>query len=190
MDLVLMLHSVESFFTQIEYYVNTLVVMLVILLAGFIVGRIVDRLVRKIFLRLELDNVVTKLIGFRRNYARATKTTIVNLIYIVTILLALRQIHADRIVVAFVLGLFLFIICVSVLLTGIEAIPNILAWLKLRKRISVGDRITVADPTGNIKGTVTKLMPTDTHVQLSKGDVVFLPNNELLHTHVTKRSRS
>jgi len=164
-------------FDKISLYVNTLVIGLVILLGGFILGRIVDLVLYKSFLKLKFDDRCYAIFGVRRNYARATRNTLVYAIYVLTLYFTLKQLRLNTIAITLVLGLLLIIAFVSAIFAGIEVIPHFVGRWRLHQRgITEGVRIEVQDVSGTVKGVVDRITLSDFQIKRPGGDVLSYPN--------------
>ena len=169
-------------FQQFSGYLNTVVIALVILLGGFIFGRLVDRALHKLLLRIQLDTRVSRIVGARRNYARASRTTLVYVIYVMTIFLALEKLKLDVIATTFVLIMFVFIILVSFVLAGVEFLPHVIGRWQLRSRsLEKGMRVE--------KGTIVGVTLFDLRVKRPNGDILFYPTAMLPRVKLKKYRR-
>ncbi len=177
-------------FQQFSGYLNTVVIALVILLGGFIFGRLVDRALHKLLLRIQLDTRVSRIVGARRNYARASRTTLVYVIYVMTIFLALEKLKLDVIATTFVLIMFVFIILVSFVLAGVEFLPHVIGRWQLRSRsLEKGMRVEITDSSGTVKGTIVGVTLFDLRVKRPNGDILFYPTAMLPRVKLKKYRR-
>ena len=188
MALGTLLSEAEQVFQNVSFYLNKVVIALVIILVGFIIGKIIESMLRRLFIRIDLDERMTRMFKARRNYARAIRRSIVRLIYFVTVLIALNTLSALEEVITVVLILVVFIVLASWVLAGIDIIPNLLARGSLsRKRVTVGDEITLAHSTGLIQGTIVDMTLTDVRIKRKNGDLFFIPNAAFLDSVVKKK---
>lgn len=190
MALADILLKAETMFQDVSFYLNKIVIVLVIIFAGLILGKIVESVLRRLFVRLEVDERLTELFKARRNYARAIRRTIVRVIYIATVAYALYELSVLREVFVVLAVIFIFIIGVSWALAGIDVIPNITARIDMRRRrIGVGDEITVHHKTGTIQGTIVDITLTDVRVRRRNGDLFFIPNAVFLRESLVRKHR-
>jgi hypothetical protein len=178
----------DVLFSSVREYLNAFVIALVILLSGFILARIADRLSFKLFVAVSFDDFCYSIFRRRRNYARATRGTIVNIMYLVTLYFALQQLRVERVALLFAVGLLAFIVLVSLVLAAAETLPNVVSRFRLRNiGIRKGDTIIIHDVAGKLKGKVTAIRLIEVELKRNDGDVFFYPNVGLLRTRVTKR---
>jgi small-conductance mechanosensitive channel len=185
-----LLLDAEIVFQDISFYLNKIIIALVIILVGFIIGKIAEGMLRRLFAKIELDERLTRMLKARRNYARAIRRTIVRVIYIITVLIALNTLSAFEEVIAVLLILAVFIILASWFLAGMDIVPNLLARGALkRKRIGVGDEITLVHETGVIQGIVVDMTLTDVRIKRKNGDLFFIPNSVFINNIIKKNRR-
>lgn len=178
----------DAFFQSVVGYLNTVVTALVILLSGFIAGRLVDRAMHKLLLRLNFDDICYTLFGARRNYARATRRTIVYMIYLVTAYFVLLHLSLETFALVLVLSVLVLIVLVSAVLASIDIVPNIVGRRQLlRMGIDEGSRVNIRDDTGSFTAKIQQVTFIDTHLKRSNGDVIFYPNAALLKAKITKK---
>jgi small-conductance mechanosensitive channel len=181
----------ESIFASMSFYLNKVIIALVIILAGFIIGKIVESILRNIFARIDIDERLTKAFNARRNYARAIRRTIVRIIYVVAIIIALKQVALLVPVITMLEFLAVVVLLISVALTGVDVVPNLAARAALRhKRLMVGDDIVFTDETGVIQGTIIDMTLIDVRIRRRNGDVFFIPNAAFLKHSITKKRKA
>lgn len=177
------------YFGRFSGYLNALVISLVILLSGFIVGRLTDRALRKLFLRMDLDDRLARLLRRRRNYARATRRTLVFAIYLASIYFALRELSADRLAITAITAILVLTALVSLALTAVEIAPNLAGRAHLARRgVTEGEVIMVRDEHGEMKGRVVRITLTDVQLRRANGDMVFYPTAAMLSAKVTRKA--
>jgi small-conductance mechanosensitive channel len=178
----------DAFFQEIAGSLNTVVITLVILLFGFVVGKIIDRVLRRLLADLRIDDVGVRWFKARRNYARTLRHTIVRIVYLATVLLALYWLSMLRIVLWLFVAAVILVGFISAVLAGVDIIPNISGAFALRrKRIQIGDDVTIIDKSGMVSGTIVEMTLLDVHVRRHNGDVFFLPNSAVVNDRVVKR---
>ncbi len=188
MDIGSVIAGAERVFNYISGWVNELVIALVILLVGFIVGRLFDRVLHRLFLHIKFDDYCFKLFRRRRRYAHATRRFIVRLTYIIAIVIALARLNADKIVITLVLAILILIFIFSMVLTGMDIIPNLMARWRLRHRkIGVGDNIEVKGPSGMVKGKVEDINFLEVQIKRRNGDLIFIPLSAFVKNRIKKR---
>lgn len=177
-------------FQLIEDPLNAFVIALVILLSGSVIGRIADRLLFKVLRQVSYEDRVARLLKTRRNYERATRRSIVYLIYILTVYLALAQLGLVGTLAAAVLVLFIFAAMTTVVLAAVEVMPALRIRAKLKRRgIGKGDVVRIADPSGTLTGRVAKLSLIEVQMQRGDGETIFYPLVALSTVPITKRRR-
>jgi small-conductance mechanosensitive channel len=183
-----LLQGAEELFARIAPSVNEVVIALVILLFGFVIGKIVESLLRYVFSRANVDERLAKMFKAQRNYARAIRRTIVRLIYLITVLLALQSVNLLGPVWVVLLALGVLVVLVSVVLAGLEVVPNIMGRAAiLNKRLRVGDEILLYDQTGAIQGTIVDMTWSDVRIKRKNGDLFLIPNATFLRERVVKQ---
>jgi small-conductance mechanosensitive channel len=190
MAIIDVLSQAEQLFKSVSFYLDKLFIALVIILVGFIIGKIVESVLRYLFVQISLDDRLTKAFKAKRNYARAIRRTIVRIIYIATVLIALDKLSLVDPVFTLVTFLAVVVILISLVLAGMDVVPNIVARASLRrKRIAVGDEVIVNDKAGQIQGTIVDITMTDVHVKRRNGDLLFIPISVFLKENVMRRRR-
>lgn len=182
--------NAETTFQDVSFYLNKVVVVLVIILFGFIIGKIAESILRRLFVQLDVDERLTRMFKARRNYARAIRRTIVRIIYVLTILVALDRLAVLEEAYAVLLFLVAVTALISIVLAGTDVVPNIIARSSLAKRkIKVGQEISLAHPTGFIQGVIVDMTLTDVRMKRRNGDLFFIPNAVFLEAIVRKRAK-
>jgi small-conductance mechanosensitive channel len=178
----------QTTFQDVSFYLNKVVIVLVIILCGFILGKIMESLLRSLFMKMNVDERLTKIFHAKRNYARAIRRTVVRIIYICTVIIALNKLAVVREVFVVLLVLVLFVVITSWVLAGIDVIPNLLARGSLhRRKITVGDEIVLTHPTGTLQGTIVDMTLTDVRLKRRNGDLLFIPNAVFLKESVVRK---
>lgn len=181
----------EALFAQVSVYLNVVVIALAILLGGFIIGKVIESIMRASLSRIGFDDRLARMFGARRNYARATRRTVVRLIYLAAVLLALDRLSLMRPVLIVTLCLAVVVVIISLVLAGLDVIPNIAARADLRgKGIVVGDDVVYADQNGVVHGTIIDMTLTDIRIRRANGDIFFIPNSAFLNRSVTKKRKT
>jgi small-conductance mechanosensitive channel len=178
----------ERLFAEVSPYVNAVVIALVILLIGFILGKILESFLRYAFTKLKVDERLTRLFSNQRNYSRAIRRTIIRLIYLAAVLLALHRLSLATPALIAVIALIILVVMISLVLAGLDIVPNIVARGQLRARgIIVGDELIYTDHNGVVQGTVVEMTFFEVRVRRRNGDLLFIPNAAFLNQSVTKR---
>jgi small-conductance mechanosensitive channel len=182
------LQSSEALFGRIAPAINELVVAIVIVLFGFVIGKILENVLRFLSARYRLDERLAKTFGAQRNYSRAIRRSVVRIIYLVAIIIALDRVALLRPVWLALLGLALCVVIVSLVLAGIEVVPNLFGRAAVaEKRLHVGDEITLYDQTGVIQGAIADVTLVDVRIRRKNGDLFIIPTATFLRERVVKR---
>ena len=182
------LSEADVVFQGMSFYLNKIIIVLVIILFGFIIGKIVESILRRVLAGLNTDEYLTKIFKARRNYARAIRRTIVRIIYLITILIALEYLSIVMPVLYGLLLCAIIVIIVSLVLVGIDIVPNLTARSLIRhKRFGIGDEITVIDRTGVLHGTIADITLLEVQLKRRNGDVIFIPNAVFLKDKVIRK---
>lgn len=180
----------SGFSSRFADYLSAIVIALVILLLGFIIARIADRSMQKLLLRADFDTRMARLFRRRLNYARGLRVTIVRILYLATVLIALERIGASGIAVMLVAGALALIALLSLIVAGIDVIPNLLARAELNRRgIGAGDLVELLSESGTVKGRIVDITLTDVHLRRAGGDLLFIPNAAFLSNRLVKKRR-
>jgi small-conductance mechanosensitive channel len=181
---------IDGLYSSVSPWLNVFVVAVTILLIGFILGRIVESALRHAFSRLGFDDRMTKLWGVRRQYSRATRRTIVRIIYLITIVLALDYLAMLQAALILLILIVLLLLAVSLVLALLDIAPNLAARGQLLARgIRVGDDVAIADDFGIVEGLVQDISLIDTRIARKNGDVFFVPNAAFLRQAVVRKRK-
>lgn len=188
MDVGTVLAWADGIYRAAASYLDALVIALAILFGGFIVTRIVETLLGRLFGIVEFDAHCARLLGKRRQYARATRTAITRILYLITVYLALRSVHLAGVAILLIVWITILIILVSLAIAAIDLLPNLLARSRLRARhIAVGDEVEIDHPSGRVAGRVAEMTLLELQIRRPGGDVVSFPNASLAGVRITKR---
>jgi hypothetical protein len=173
----------ERMYTVVGPGLDKGVLVLVTLFTGFILGRIIDLLLEHALRSIKLDERLGSVFAKRR-YATGIRRTIVRLVYVVTVIIALRElgVAAEAIlVVAIILAL---ILGASLVAGIVEFIPNVVARVEMR-RLKPKQQIVVRTPQGSVTGAFLGFVLFDARVKRSDG-VVFLVPVRALRTFIAR----
>lgn len=169
-------------------YLDAVVIALAILFGGFVIARIVETALGKLLGAIELDAYCARLLGKRRQYARAMRTTVVRILYALTVYLALRSVRLAGVALTLIAWIVVAIILVAITISLIELLPNLIARSRLRaRRIGVGDDLEIDHPAGKVIGRVIEMGLLELQIRRSGGDVVFFPHASLVDVRITRR---
>lgn len=165
------------------FYVKV-VVGLIIILMGLIVGQLTGRFVRKVLLELHLDRVVHRLTRLRLNLASSAAALARYGIYMVFFVWALERMGLGAPILNILAGAAILLVVVACLLAIKDFVPNALAgfyagWKGIVKK---GDVITI----GNVSGRITDVELLETRLETEKGDMIVVPNRNLLREVIVK----
>lgn len=178
----------DAIYQSASSYLNAIVTALAILFAGFIVARMTGTALAKLFVVTAFDARCARVFGHRRQYARSIRTTIVRLLYLLTVYLALRSLRLAGVAVTTLVAIVIAIVLVSLAITAVELVPNLVARSRLQaRRIGVGDEVDIDHASGRISGKVVEMNLLEVQVRRPSGDVVFFPNASLLGVRITRR---
>lgn len=164
-------------------YVN-LVAAAIIVLIGFILGKLLSKLTYKILRELELRSAL-KESGVRTPLERSVSTAVAYLVYLIAIIMALRQLKLATVILYVIIMGVLIIFIVSFLLSLKDFVPNLKAGFSLYKHRALrrGEVITVQ----GITGTVTRISLTKIRLETKEGDIVYIPHVTMLASGFTRQ---
>jgi small-conductance mechanosensitive channel len=184
------LAGADALFQRASSWLNVIVIALVIILLGFILGKIVEGILRKLLLHFKVDERLSAAFNARRNYARAIRRTVVRIIYVATVILALRTLSLLEGVWMALLLIVALVALSSFVIAGLDVVPNIAARAVIgRRRLAPGDEITLMDESGSIHGTIMDVSLTYVCVRRRNGDMFFIPNALFLRDRVVRRKQ-
>ena len=168
---------------SVEGYLFNITIAILILLLGFVLGKLAGRVVSKVFSRLSLGILFRK-IGIKRSLEGVLGSTTSMVIYFVSIIAALNQLHIAPLVLTIIVVIVIAVLVISFLLSMKDFLPNLLAGIFVYRHgvITEGDRIQVQDTIG----TVVHLSLIETQLETKEGDIVFIPNTLLTKNKVIK----
>ncbi len=188
MDTGALLAWADGSYRAAASYLDAVVIALAILFGGFVITRIVETALGKLLNAVEFDALCARLLRKRRQYARATRTAVVRLLYIITVYFALRTVRLAGVTITVISWIIVAIILVALAISLVELLPNLIARSRLRARhIAVGDDLEIDHPAGKVVGRVIEMSLLELQVRRLGGDVVFFPHASLTDVRITKR---
>lgn len=167
---------------------NYLLLALVILFIGGIIGKVTEKMIRRILHELELNLLLRKIIGAKVLLEEAISLGIKWLVYIMTVIIALKQLGIEIIVLNILFaGIVLF--CTIGLLLGLrDFIPNAVGGLLLykKKTIKQGDIIRIND----IEGKIKEMTLVQTILETKNREMIYVPNAYLVKEYFWKKRKS
>ena len=174
------------FFTEIySTVIIKIVVALIIILIGFIVGKIVGKIAYKLLNEINLNNFFHKATGLNFKPDLIISKGITYLIDFFVIIIAVDSSFTPTLI--YIISASIIVIIVFSIIIGIkDLIPNVIAGLSLYRKsnFNIGDRIEI----NNHKGMIDKITLIETIIKKKNGDLLYIPNTELIRVKVLKKS--
>ena len=164
-------------YQQIQPFFSKLVVAVIILLIGIIIGKLLGRLTQKLLNSIELNMLIRKAVGLRIRMEEFIGKLVSYFIFFITVIIALDILELTSIIL-YILSIMIIVIIILSFFIGIkDFIPNIIAGLYIHKKryIREGDTLTL----DGLKGKVIHVNLTETRIETSKGDLIYIPNSTL-----------
>ncbi|GIU69697.1 MAG: hypothetical protein KatS3mg002_0933 [Candidatus Woesearchaeota archaeon] len=165
-----------------------IITVILILVVGFIVGRIIKNLSLKLFEAIELDKLTKKKV---KGLSKILSNIIGVIIYILSILIALNTLKIAKTIITIVIFI-LVIISIFFIIFGInDIILNFFAGLifSMKRKINLGDEITIINEKKVISGKVTKIRLSDIQIDTGKKEIVIIPKTLLLKSKIKKKKQ-
>ncbi|MBI4441087.1 mechanosensitive ion channel [Candidatus Woesearchaeota archaeon] len=156
-----------------------------VLLIGGIIGKLVEKTVGRTLHELELNILFRRMLGTKVMLEELLSGAAKWLIYVMTLLIALKQLGIENIVLYTLLGSILLFCLIGLLLGLRDFIPNAVSGLLLYKRgtITEGDIIKVKD----IEGRVKSITLVQTILETKNKDSIYIPNAALVREFWKKK---
>jgi hypothetical protein len=187
MSLIDVLRSADGSFRVVSGYLDPYIIVVVIVLVGVILGGVVDSILRRFFSEVKFDDKISALFRARRNYARATRHTIVRLIYLSTALFALYKLGVLMYALYALVGLMGLLLLIKIVEFIMLFYPNAHVRFAVRARIRQGEVLTIFTPHGSLSGTVGKIGMIHTRVLRDNGDIFLVPHSTLMKSRFVRR---
>lgn len=187
MTLLDVLGSADKSFRLVSGYIDQYIIVVVVVLVGIILGGVADSILRRFFAEIKLDEKLSTLFGVRRNYARATRHTIVRSIYIFTILFALYDLGILLYVVYAVVGAIVLLLIIKFTQFLLMLYPNAQSRFAVRNRVKEGEVLTVFTAHGALTGTVGKIGVIHTRILRDNGDLFLVPHSTFMKSRLVRR---
>lgn len=171
------IESITSVFT------NSVLAALTLLL-GLALGQLVGKLVQLVLSQFDLNSALSSA-GLEIPAEQMASSLVTHLIYFVFIIFALSILGLAPHIFS-LLGILLSIIIVAYMLLGLrDFVPNAFAGIIIarRKLLKVGLTIT----TAGLTGTIRHMTLTETRLLTKEGDLIAIPNTQLIKQPVVIR---
>ncbi len=158
----------------------------VILLIGLAIGILTKKLLKKVLKEIELNLIMGKA-GITVDLESILSSIVSYLIYLITIVLFLKQLKLDVIVLYIVIGAVLMLLILTCLVGLKDVLPNFVAWMIIQKRgkIKEGYRIEIKE----ISGRVEHIGYLETEIKTDHDDILYVPNNLFLKSKLTLKNK-
>ncbi|MBN1156122.1 mechanosensitive ion channel [Candidatus Woesearchaeota archaeon] len=152
-----------------------IVVALLILLVSFITGRLLGKLIEKILKSFEVNKTFHRTTKMTVHLEQGISKTVAYFIGLIGIIMALDYLNLALVVGKILLVILLSLILISIILGMKDFVPNLIAWMRIKRNRSflVRDRVKVY----GIEGEIKKISIFETKMQTNQGDTVFIPNS-------------
>ena len=164
-------------------FFGKIIVAIIILLVGFIIGNLLGKLSKKILREFELNKIVRSATKMKIDVEGCVSRLTSNLIYFLTIIMALNQLGLTT-VVLYMIAAAVIVIMVTWLLAIKDFLPNVFAGLYISRSnfIKVGDKVRFK----NMTGQVMSISLLETRLKNNDGDIVSIPNSKLTKDEIVK----
>lgn len=172
-----------SYIESIMYQLlNKIVVALIILLIGFIIGQLISKVAYRVLNTLEIDKKF-RMISVRISLEHFLSGVTEYVTYFISIVLALNQIGLTTAVINSIAIIGIILIIISSVLTLTDIVPNIFGFILIHHKglFQAGNTISIE----SIEGKVIKVSLTDTKVEKSNGDLIYIPNAKIIKSQIT-----
>ncbi|MDD5331503.1 MAG: mechanosensitive ion channel [Candidatus Nanoarchaeia archaeon] len=146
---------------------------IVILFLGYLLGRVLSNLLRGVLRNLEVDSVVKEQTKIRLKLENKVVLITRYVVYVLTILFAMKQLQLNRIVIIVVLILGILFLLYLSFINLMDIVPNFFAGIKIKikKIIKEGQEVGIRE----FEGKVIKIGLFET--QLKHGEnILIIPN--------------
>lgn len=169
--------TVTTIFGTAESYFSLIAEGVIILIVGFGLGILTQKLLNKVFKKIELNHVMSK-VGITYNLEKWVSLVASYVVYLLFIVFFLDHLGIRNIVVYLVLGAVLMLLVLTFIVGLKDVIPNLVAWVILHKdeRITVGRRVEVKE----ISGRVERIGYLETEIITDHDDTLYVPNTLFL----------
>lgn len=171
-----------------QSYVYQIAVGIIVLLVGFALGVLAKKLLYKLLKEIELNKIMSK-VDVRADLEIIISSIVSYAIYLVTIIIFLKQINIIPIYLVYLLvGIILTLILLTFIVGLKDIIPNFVAWLLLQKRgnIKEGRKVEIKE----IAGMVEKVGYLETEIRTERGDTLYIPNSLFLKSKFKIKNNS
>lgn len=163
---------------------------LVILFLGFIMGRILRSILLKIFEFADLDAFLRNKFKIKRASHILSKIIEI-IVYLITIILALIKINLATTIITTII-IILIVFSTLFLIFGLnDIIANFFSGIlfRMKKTISVGDRIKIKQKNRTIIGTISDITMLEIKIKTEREELI-IPNTLLARSIVTKMKKN
>jgi len=163
-----------------------IVIAAIIVIFGLITGQLLGKLVKKVLSELRIDKLTRNVTGLRLKLESMAASFVKYFIYFVFTVWALDRIGLGSIVLNIIAGGAVILIILAFLLSIKDFIPNAIAGLFMQFKgiVRKGDEIRCND----VEGKVVEVELVETRIQAKNGDIIFIPNSNLIKNTVVKKS--
>jgi len=163
-----------------------IVVAAIIVIFGLIFGQLLGKLVKKILSEIRLDRFMRKVTGLSIKLESLIAILVKYSIIFIFIIWALDRIGLGYIVLNILAGGAVIIIIMAFVLSIKDFIPNAIAgaFVQIKRIVREGDQIKC----NNVEGTVQTVDLVETKIKATNGDIIFIPNSNLVKNTVVKKA--
>lgn len=163
--------------------INNILIAIIIFFLGLIIGRIAGRLVTRIIKQFEIDSTVKKRTGVKTSFSNAGGNIVSFIIYFVFLIIALNYVGITSLLLNIISIILIIVLAISAFMGVKESVPNMVGARKIRKTVSVGDKIKI----GTVEGHIEAITALETRILTKKGDLIHIPNSLFLKEKYTSR---
>ena len=155
-------------------YFYEVVTAIIILFIGFGLGILVKKLLARLLKEVGLNKVMAK-VSITQDVEKGISIGVSSLIYVITIIIFLRQLGLQSVVLYLILGAVLMLMILTLMVGLKDVIPNLVGWVALQRKgtIKEGRRVQIRE----IEGVVEHIGYLETEIKTEQGDILCVPNS-------------
>ncbi|MEM4710764.1 MAG: mechanosensitive ion channel [Candidatus Woesearchaeota archaeon] len=163
---------------------------LVILFLGFIIGRILRSVILRIFEFADLDAFLRNKFKIKRASYILSKIVEI-IIYLITIILVLIKINLATTIITTIIIILIVFLTLFFIFGLNDIIANFFSGVlfRMKKTISVGDRIKIRQKNRLIIGTISDITMLEIKIKTEREELI-IPNTLLARSIVTKMKKT
>jgi small-conductance mechanosensitive channel len=167
--------------------ISNIVVAAIIIFIGFIVGRLLGKFVQVLLKEISLDENIKKYIRIKIQLEEGIGLLISYSIYLISIIMGLNHIGLTAHILNIISSVVIIVVILSLFIGLKDIIPNIISGLIInnKKIFNKGDEVIIDD----IEGIVENIKLTETIVITKSGDLIYIPNRNVIKNKIIKHKK-